>query len=212
MKVKEVCAKLLRPLVKKPTSQKAIEKLLANDNINWQEVYMIPCKVSISSSIRIFQYKILNIILYLNRKISKFDQGVSHLCSLCLKEPEDILHLFCQCDKTQILWETLSNKVNGFLSLPKLELELAILGKWNLNTKEKVLINHIVLLFKRFIFDNRINRHKIHILALLNYFKTVEKVEQKIVYHKDKLKLHFKKWDPIRHILQIYTHTFDGCF
>ena len=142
---------------------------------------MIPRKVSISSSIRIFQYKILN---NLNRKISKFDQGVSHLCSLCLKELEDILHLFCQCDKTQVLWETLSNKVAGFLSLPKLEPELAILGKWNLNTNEKVLINHIVLLFKRFIFDNRSNRHKIHILDLLNYFKTVEKVEQKIAYQK----------------------------
>ena len=115
----------------------------------------------------------------MNRKISKFDQGVSHLCSLFLKEPEDILHLFCQCDKTQILWETLSNKVAGFLSLPKLEPEQAILGKWNLNTNEKVLINHIVLLFKRFIFDNRSKRHKIHILALLNYFKTVEKVEQR---------------------------------
>ena len=118
---------------------------------------MIPRKVSISSSIRIFQYKILNNILYLNRKISKFDQRVSHLCSLCLKEPEDRLHLFCQCEKTQVLWETLSNKVAGFLSLPTLEPEVAILGKWNLKTKENVLINHIVLLFKRFIFDNRSN-------------------------------------------------------
>ena len=51
MKVKEVYAKLLRPLVQKPTSQKTIEKLLANDDINWQEVYMIPHKVSISSSV-----------------------------------------------------------------------------------------------------------------------------------------------------------------
>ena len=148
MKVKEVYAKLLRPLVQKPTPQKTIEKLLANDDINWQKVYMVPRKVSISSAIRIFQYKILNNILYLNRKISKFDKGVSHLCFLCLKEPEDILHLFCQCDKTQLLWETLSNKVAGFLSLPKLEPELAILGKWDLNTNEKVLINHIVLLIK----------------------------------------------------------------
>ena len=93
MKVKEVYAKLLRPLVQKPTPQKTIEKLLANDAINWQEVYMIPRKVSISSSLRISMYKILNNLLHLNRKISKFDQGVSHLCSLCLKKPEDILHL-----------------------------------------------------------------------------------------------------------------------
>ena len=138
-----------------------------------------------------------------NIKVKIRLKGISKifLCSLCLKEPEDILHLFCQCDKTQLLWETLSNKVAGFLSLQKLEPELAILGKWNLSTNEKVLINHIVLLFKRFIFDNRSKRHKIHILALLNYFKTVEKVEQKIAYQKDRLKLHFEKWDPIRHIL-----------
>ena len=59
-KVKEVCVKLLRPLVRSPTSQKTIEKLLGDDDINWQEVYMIPHKVSISSSIRKFRYKILN--------------------------------------------------------------------------------------------------------------------------------------------------------
>ena len=95
----------------------------------------------------------------------------------------------------------LSNTVAGFFSFPKLEPELALLEKWNLNRNEKVLINHIVLLSKRFIFDNRSNRDKIHILALLNYFKTVEKVKQKIVYQNDKLQLHFEKWDPIRHIL-----------
>ena len=77
---------------------------------------------------------------------------------------------------------------------------IALLGKWNLNKNEKVFINHVVLLFKRFIFDNKSNLHNIHILALLNYFKTVEKVEQKIAHQKDKLKLHFEKWDPIRHI------------
>ena len=170
MKVKEVYAKLLGPQGQKPVSQKTIEKLYSNDDINWKEVYMIPRKVSISSFIRIFQYKILNNILRLNRKISKFHQGV--------RRWRHIAHFF-QCDKTQLLWEILSNKVADFLSLPMLEPELALLGKWNINKNEKVLINHIVLLFKKFIFDNRSNRYKIHILALPNYFKTAEKVEQK---------------------------------
>ena len=127
---------------------------------------MIPCKASISSSIKLFHYKILNDIVYLNKKISK---KVSPLCSLCLKEPEDTLHFFCHGDKTQLLWDTLLNKAAGFLSLAKLEPELALLRRWNLNKNENVLINYIVFLFKRFIFDNRNNQHKIHILALLNY-------------------------------------------
>ena len=53
MKVKEVYAKLLRPTVQRPTAQKTIEKLLGIDDINWQEVCMIPRKVSISYSIRL---------------------------------------------------------------------------------------------------------------------------------------------------------------
>ena len=82
MKVKEVYAKLLRPPVQNAKSKNIIEKLLGNNDINWQGVYKIPRKASISSSIIIFQYKILNNILYLNRKISEFDQGVSHLKNL----------------------------------------------------------------------------------------------------------------------------------
>ena len=58
--VKEVYAKLLRPLVQKQHLKKTIEKPLHNDDINWPEVYMIPRKVSISFSLRTFQYKILN--------------------------------------------------------------------------------------------------------------------------------------------------------
>ena len=70
------------------------------------------------------------------------------------------------------------------------------------------MINHILLLFKRFIFDNRSDRQKIHILALLNYFKTVKKVEQKIEYQKDKLKLHFEKWDPIDTTYSLNTYIY----
>ena len=35
LRVKEVYAKLLRPLLQKPSSPKTIEKLVGNDNINW---------------------------------------------------------------------------------------------------------------------------------------------------------------------------------
>ena len=90
----------------------------------------------------------------MNRKISKFDQGASHLCSFCLKEPEDTFHLFCQSDKTQLLWETQSNKVAGFPSIPKLKSELAPSGKWNLCKNENYLIKHIVVIFKKISFDN----------------------------------------------------------
>ena len=48
MKAKEVYAKLLRPLVQNATSQKTIEKLLADDDINWREVSLT--RLSLSAS------------------------------------------------------------------------------------------------------------------------------------------------------------------
>ena len=125
MKVKEVYGKLLRPPAQKPTSQKTVEKLLSVDDMNCPEVYIMPRKASISSFIRIFQCKILNDILYLNDRISTFDPHAL----FALKNSKTFYPFLCHCNKTQILWETLRNQVAGFLSLPKLEPELAFLGK-----------------------------------------------------------------------------------
>ena len=44
---------------------------------------MLPRIVTIESSLRSFQYKILNNILYLNERLFKFNIVDSPLCSLC---------------------------------------------------------------------------------------------------------------------------------
>ena len=48
---------------------------------------MIPQKVTIDTTLRIFWFKILNNIFYLSKKISKFDLDVSPPCSLCNQHP-----------------------------------------------------------------------------------------------------------------------------
>ena len=71
---------LLRSVKTCPTSQKSIETLLINHSINWPEVYTIPQKVTIEISLRVFQYKLLKTLIYLNKRISKFDPAVNTLC------------------------------------------------------------------------------------------------------------------------------------
>ena len=78
--------RLLKPITKPPTSQNSLIKLLGPGDINWKEVYMLPRQVTIESSLRSFQYKILNNILYLNEKLFKFKIADSPLCSLCKTE------------------------------------------------------------------------------------------------------------------------------
>ena len=134
--VKETYKTLIRPLVKQPTAQKSTESVLQRNDIDWATVYLLPQKTTIESRMHIFQYKILNNILYLNNRLYKFGYVQSLLCSLCNSETETMIHLFCHCSKTLQLWSSLSNWYKEFLALLTLEPSTAILGFWNINDKK----------------------------------------------------------------------------
>ena len=68
-------------MYKKPTSQSYYEKSLETTNLNWKEIYILPRKVSIETKLRMFQYKILNNILFLKKLLFKFEKVPSPLCS-----------------------------------------------------------------------------------------------------------------------------------
>ena len=73
---------LLKNIVKPPTAQRFLNNLMRLNSIDWTKVYMLPKQVTIESSLRSFQYKILNNILHLNEKLFKFKIVASPLCSL----------------------------------------------------------------------------------------------------------------------------------
>ena len=58
---------------------------------------MLSSKRAIDTGTRVFQYKILNNILYLNKHLYKIKVVESPLCSLCQKENETFEHLFLDC-------------------------------------------------------------------------------------------------------------------
>ena len=68
-------------MYKKPTSESYFEKLLETTNLNWKEIYILPRKNSIDTNLCMFQYKILNHILFLSKLLLKFKK-VHHHCVL----------------------------------------------------------------------------------------------------------------------------------
>ena len=99
---------------------------------------------------RIFQYQILNNILYLDNRLYKFGYVKSPICSLCNSETETMTHLFCHCIKTDQMWNSLTSWCKGRLTLPVLEPSTAILGFFDIRGEKSKLINHILVLFKFF--------------------------------------------------------------
>ena len=122
------------------TSQLYFEKVLGFGKVEWEKVYMLPRIVTIESSLRSFQYKILNNILYLNERLFKFNIVDSPLCSLCGAYNESIKHLFCTCTVTQRLWDQLRSWLYKAISFPILEPKTVILGLPSETTSNYILI------------------------------------------------------------------------
>ena len=117
---------------------------ISNQNI-WRSVYLLSARVSIESKTRMFQYKILNNVLYLNQRLSDMNIVGSSLCSQCKKEPETISHLSLNCTFSQKLWSNTQNWCSPIFKLPNLSEKIVFLEYLNEETNN-VLINHIILL------------------------------------------------------------------
>ena len=111
----------------KPTSQTYFQNLFSNFNLNWKSIYLLPRRVTLNTNLRMFQYKLLNDVLYLNKMLFRFKKVDSPLCSYCNEEEETPLHLFHSCLKTKQLWNKFRKYFSQFINIPHSTLQSSIL-------------------------------------------------------------------------------------
>ena len=69
------------------------------------------------------------------------------------------MHIFYSCKHTQIFEERLKYYIQNNLGLPSLPSQSAILGFTNSQSENFIIINHLLLIFKYYIFKSRSNKH-----------------------------------------------------
>ena len=99
----------------KTKSQIYLEKLFKE--IERKCIYLMPRLVTIDTNLHIFQYKILNNVLYLNKKLFEFKIISSPFCSFCNSENENPIHLFYSCNQTKSLWSKFQELLNSEILL-----------------------------------------------------------------------------------------------
>ena len=168
---------LVKRSFSKPTSQKFFTKKFDISNQNtWRSVYLISARASIESKIRMFQYKILNNVLYLNQRLSDMNIVGSLLCSQCNREPETISHLFLYYNFSQQLWSDIQKWCSPIFNLPNLSEKIVFLGYLNEETKN-ILINRIILLYKYFLYSIRDNLGGTNFEASKAFIGNINKTE-----------------------------------
>ena len=181
----------------KPTSQAYFENIFAGHVFEWDKIYILPRIVFTDSRIRIFQYKTLHNVLYLKKKLFEFNKINSPECFFCKCEEKTIIHLLHICRKTQALWTQLTSHLNRRLNLPYLTPQSAILGFLDISNKDFLIVNHLVVLFKYYIYNARDRKHLVF-EALMKNIKNIYDIEKNLAdqdpHKKTKL---LEKWQSV---------------
>ena len=207
--------KFLKPLLRPPTAQKSLEQAYNLNNVNWGKIYLLPRVITIDSSLKSFQYKILNNTLHLNECLFKFNIVDSSLCSICKQENESVIHLFAICSEARSLCDQLRTYTSSKnIILPSnLVPQVVILGVWDEKMQNLTLVIHLILIFKCYIYLKR--EDGLNFYGLKAYIKSIENIERHIASQRQKLDYHHKKMEQVNYCVIKYTRVLNmlgNCF
>ena len=133
--------------------------------------------------------------MFLNKKL--YLSGITRipLCSYCNANGELPIHLFLECNSTKSLWLQLNWHFHSDLRFPILTPQTSILDVFNDSVSNIHLKNHILLLFKLYIYKSR-NKHRLNIHELLANILNIKKLEKvTAIGNVKKVAAYNKKWD-----------------
>ena len=122
----------------------------------------------------------------------------SKVCGFCNEDLEDIIHVFVDCPCVKNLWSRvefmLTQYVHKGISLKR---ETVLFGF----PKSFTLLNHIILITKKYIHLQNIKGNQINFDQFLIFVKDVIKIEKFIANKAQNLNSFFLKWTPLLHLL-----------
>ena len=199
---KQIYDILLRKRKHTPTAQTTLKrKITSLENMEWSNIYYLPRNITKDPYLRYFQYKILNNTLYLNQRLHAFGKSPTRLCSFCDNHDETPQHIFSDCHYSLRLWNSITFFFNPILNFPSLTPQSALVGFHCKNNSYLMLINHLLLLYKVYVYRSRINKHLIF-ENLLTYIKSVFKLEIQSQSCIRSDQYYSIKWDAVRHLLE----------
>ena len=150
---------------------------------------------------RCFQYKILNNILFLNKQLAAWGLCDSALSLFCRNENETEIHIFSECDAMQSLWTPLKIYLENKIELPALDIQSRIFGFTNIDHDKASIVNHLLLIFKLYIYNSRVSG-RLNLNCLLEEIRKIKSLEKHISEKNEiKKKLFLKKWKVIDEFL-----------
>ena len=136
---------------------------------SWKYYFIMLRKAAVCSSLRSFQYLILQHALVTNVFLHKCNIKDADTCYFCGTQPETIDHLFYDCVHIRDLWWDITNILLPYVDLSNhINKKNILLGTENAN---ELLINHLFIIIKRYIYVQRCKERTISIQGVIRFIK-----------------------------------------
>ena len=182
----------------KPSYNIYFENLFNDNDIDWAAICMLPRLVTHNPYMKSFQYRILNNILFLNKKLHIFGIKSSPPCSFCNLYDETPFHIFYECNRVKYLWSDLVQCFQNTFIFPTSTPQtfiLRILDSVSNNSffeNKKIITNHILFIFKLYVYKSR-EKKFININNFIAEIRKVKRIEKEIALNNSKKTIAFPK-------------------
>lgn len=170
------------------------ENSTPNYEFDWGDIFSLAFRSVIDSKTRNFQFKLLHRIIATNDFLYKLDIIDDDSCTFCEVETETLEHVFYYCHLIKDFWKRVTEwiklKINCDLCVSKTN----ILFGYDIKNPASA-INSIILLGKQFIYKCKIYKITPKFPVFVHNIKEFIKIEYLIALRKNKLALHYSKWD-----------------
>ena len=158
------------------SQQKWIEDCNLHQNkITWSTAYQLAHKITKSTKLREFQFKLLHRKIPTNTYLTKIRIEENPQCSLRKEEPETLVHLFWTCTKTAVFWESIIARLKlcEIISDSYFADMTVSLGLISDSSKFQRLINFCFLIARHYIWLCKTKESIPLLQGFLKYLKTI---------------------------------------
>ena len=159
----------------------------------WNNLYLFIMRITISTKLRYFQYKVLNRTITTNTKRSRWDPNITPLCYFCSNYRETILHLLVHCKTIAPLWQSLEKWCKyHYKSVLNLSSKDIILN--NISCKSKMFINLLILILKHYVYASKCKSELPTFSGFMTKVNEWYRIEKTIAYMTNNVNSFTKKW------------------
>ena len=184
-----------------PTARQKLSNKYSKIDIDWEKVYTLAFQCTLDTKIREFHYKILNCLIFTNVKLNFIGVVESPNCTFCQEAAESVEHLLFSCRISSEFWKhVLSWLRDNDVHVETINESDVIFGKFDI-VDDYILINHILLLAKYYIYCRKCHNSVPSIRGFIARARRVFNIELHIAREKNKLLFHFQKWEKLTNAL-----------